>query len=871
MKMLQSTLSAKNVFPVAGVFGDVVVSRRGALTLGWEVAWPEAFSCDEDDYDEIAAAFAAAIKALPPWSVIHRQDIYTYEDYVPEGEASRRGFLGRSYDRYFDGRRYLVHRSYIFLTMAPRALVDKNGSSSGLFGIGGSVSVPRQDDVAAFMNKCNDFASIAATGGLLRLRQLERKDWLGEDEEVGIIQRYMMLGDGSPVMSDIKMTPSTVSVYDKVMQAYAVGESDLLPGTLASVTKMGNLSTMSSEVWLSFGSRLGITLPCEHVVNQIFVIPHQDETLRALEKEKNKMMSGLKSVDNRVNGGEIAQFLEDQYATRMFLVRAHLNILAWDTEENQTHLSGMLSTALKQMGITATYNNHNTPVLYYAGIPSNAYEIGRENLMTMELNTALCLPPAETFDRGIEDGPVRLCDRLRHVPVNIDFQHKAQARGFIDNYNIFVLGGSGSGKSFCTNKLVNDLYEAGEAVFIIDVGDSYEAQARIHYEESGGRDGVYLSWDDDHPLTFDVFAGADEWLGDDGTLHSDEEGGNFFLTLVQTICEMKGGWTTERKNILTQTIVEFLQLCRKEERRPTFDGYFRFFDKTVLPKITYVSSWETAKASIEDETSAQRLTALKEDDYRAHGYWIGNVQVRPEVFDAASFALALKEYSASGARARLLNDPNPKDIFSSDFTVIEVDRLSQDDPKYYSVCILCIMHALDVKMRKDTSKFKTFVIEEAWKAISNETMAPYLRGLWKTSRKFNTSACVVTQEVVDIVDNPTIKTAIVDNSSVKILLDQSNHMKSFGKIRDLLSLTDKDVSLILSVNRDNDPDLPLYKEVYINLGGKKAGVYATEVSPEQALAYESNKNKKESLFELAWEKGSMKEAIEETVKKRKLS
>jgi len=863
MKMLSSTVSADKVFPVAGVFDDVVVSRRGALTLGWELTMPVMYSCNEDDYDEIVEAFASAMKVLPAWSVIHRQDFYRYEDYVPEGDGLPTGHvLEDAFREHFRGRKYLSHKSYLFISIAPRLAVDKPGSSSGIFGIQGSVDVPSPSQFAAFRSKCSEFFAILMNNGRISARILRERDWIGEGDEVGIIQRYMMMGDGSPIMSDIRLAPDAVSVHGQVMQAFAVGESDYLPGEIATVDSVPALSSLQNTVWLSFAAKVGVLLDCDHVVNQYFVVPNQDELKRQLDAERKRMYSGIKSVDNRLNGAEIGDFLEAAYKSGLFAVYTHTNVLAWSPEEDSQRVSGMLAAAFRSMnGITAKYNTFNTPVLYYAGIPSNAFELGRENWMTMELYSALCLSPYETFERGIPGGHLHLCDRVRHIPVDLDTQNVAQEAGFITNYNMFILGGSGTGKSFFTNKLVKDMYCAGQAVFIIDVGDSYEGQCAVVNEESGGKDGVYMSWDDDHPITFNAFEGAEDWLSEDGTLRSDEENGNFFQTLLQTVFSPDGGWTAERKSVLVQTIVDYLKHCRTSGETPLFDGYFHYFEDKILPKMIFVSTWEKTAPTVGDEKSAERIRLLKEDDYRSHGYWAGNVPVTKELFDAAKFVLSMKEYATSGTHGALLNDPSPKDVFSSDMTVVEVDKLSQADEKFYSICILCIMHALDVKMRKDTGKFKTIIIEEAWKAISNETMAPYLRGLWKTARKFNTSACVVTQEVGDIIDNPTIKTAILDNSEVKILLDQSNHLNTFGALQKVLSLTDKDANLILSMNRNNDPDLPMYKEVFLSLGGKKSGVYATEVSRIEAMAYESNKKKKQPLLRRAAELGSMVDAL----------
>ncbi|MBO5498584.1 MAG: hypothetical protein J5990_04235, partial [Bacteroidales bacterium] len=212
--------------------------------------------------------------------------------------------------------------------------------------------------------------------------------------------------------------------------------------------------------------------------------------------------------------------------------------------------------------------------------------------------------------------------------------------------------------------------------------------------------------------------------------------------------------------------------------------------------------------------------------------------------------LAMGDYAEGGAFGFLLNDRSPRDLFSSRFTVFEVDKLSGiNDSKFYSLCILCIMNSFNARMRS-TSGMKVMVIEEAWKAIANETMSGYLAGLWKTARKFQTSAVVVTQQVSDIMSSQVIRDTILQNSSVRILLDQSNNRNSFSQLQELLGLTDHQRDLILSMNRIHRDGLH-YREVFIALGDKKYGVYATEVSPQEAVCYESNKEKKKPFLELS--------------------
>jgi hypothetical protein len=185
-----------------------------------------------------------------------------------------------------------------------------------------------------------------------------------------------------------------------------------------------------------------------------------------------------------------------------------------------------------------------------------------------------------------------------------------------------------------------------------------------------------------------------------------------------------------------------------------------------------------------------------------------------------------------------------------------VEKLaSVNDSKFYSLCILCIMNSFNAKMRSQDG-MKVMVIEEAWKAIANETMAPFLTGLWKTARKYSTSAVVVTQQITDIMSSSVINDTILQNSSVRILLDQSNNLNNFDQIKTLLGLSDHQKAMILSMNRNNSPRYR-YREVFIALGDRRCGVYATEVSPEEAIAYESSKEKKKPFLELQQSKGAI--------------
>ena len=310
-------------------------------------------------------------------------------------------------------------------------------------------------------------------------------------------------------------------------------------------------------------------------------------------------------------------------------------------------------------------------------------------------------------------------------------------------------------------------------------------------------------------------------------------------------------------------------ISQEESYSPVFDDLYHFIDTEITRQIKWVDKsgkYEdyADKCLIDDNQDGYKKWLEKAEEEkektRQNGFWLGKVLINESRFDIDSLKVALNSYVSGNKFGFLLNDKDAADLFSSRFVIFEVDKLSQiNDEKFYSLCVLCIMQAFDRKMR-ESQNFTVMVIEEAWKAIANETMAPYLKGLWKTARKFQTSAVVVTQDVEDIISSEVIKNAIIQNSSVKILLDQSKNQNNFTGVVNLLGLTPKAVSMALSINKNNNPKYR-YKEVFVSLGDKWSGVFATEVSKEEAQAYESDKVLKKPLLEMAKDYGSMVEAI----------
>lgn len=888
MKMSMKILGLDSIFPLMAVKDGIILSKTGDLTMGWQVQLPAAFELQEDGYDQIIIRLSSALRRLPPCCIVHKQDVYSYNDYQPQIQDSD-GYLRQSYENHFGGRPYLTHKCYIYLTCTRKAELSRSCSSSGFFVASSQPRTPSRAEAEKFLSVAQEFSDVFTGGGSVSLRGLTDDDLLGTVEHPGLIQKIMMLGSSDLVLSDIEVSPSYLSSVDRMAGVFSVGEASCLPSQMSSVTAVQNLGTPKFPVVMSFASKLGILLDCEHIVNQYFVTSEQREVTESIESRKKKMNSLSSQNDNRINYEDLSKAMEQFYRDDTLLVHSHLNVfvICKGNEEALNALLSKISSAISGMGMTASRETAVVPILWYSSLPGAESEIGKDNLMLMELMSSLMLTSLETFEEGLKGGTWVVSDRLRHIPIHLDFQRLALEKGIIDNHNIFLLGPSGTGKSFTTNSIVRNAYDSGAHIFIVDRGDSYEGLCQLIQEESGGVDGTYLTWNYEHPFSFNPFIGYKDWFDEAECVKADCNGFNFILSFLQTAFDPPNGWSADLSNILSGMVEDFLRAYRKKdlEELPIFDdllNYFRESSEKIADNVgigeteNIIKEIPTARRSVDGAEYEMFLRGKRhlynsnkeEIGCEEYGYWLGSERVTEAIFPATRFILSLQPYESKGKYGFLLNAKKPKDIAASRFVIFEVGALADvQDKKFYSLCVLCIVNSFDSKIKTEKA-FKMLVVDEAWQAIANETMAPYLKGLWKTARKFYASAMVVTQELNDILSSPVIQDAILNNSSVKIFLDQSSNLSQLEKVDEIMQLNSRDDALIRSINKTDNPKNYRYREFFVTMGGKFSGVFCIEASPQEALAYESNKSKKAPILARANELGSLQEAITEACNKK---
>ena len=824
-----STLESK--FPLLRVENNCIISKFADITAAYRVTLPELFTLTGEEYEALHGAWLKALKVLPNYTVVHKQDFFIEERYTAPEDNGERSFLARSYERHFNERPYLRHTCYLFVTKTTPERMRQTSASSVLCR---GFIVPREmrdtDAVTRFLEAAEQMERILNDSGLVRVERLSEAEIVGTADDAGLLARYFALSDEQrPVVNeDIRLDPGVMRIGDKYLSMHTLSDLDMLPQSVATDFRYERLSTDRSDCRLSFAAPVGLLLSCNHVYNQVIFLDDHDETLKRLEASARNMNSlAAYSRANAINREWVEMYLNEAHSQGLRSVRCHCNVMAWaESEAELKRIRNDVGSQLALMGCTPHHNTVDVPVLFWAAIPGNEADFPAEESFYTFLDQALCLFNEETnYRSSLSPFGIKMSDRLSGVPIHLDISDLPMKRGVITNRNKFILGPSGSGKSYLTNHLVRQYWEQGAHILLVDTGNSYQGLCSLIHAKTKGRDGVYFTYTEEAPIAFNPF------YVEDGVY--DVEKRESLKTLLLTLWKRESEEPTRSEEVALSNAVNLYLSKLRADRSivPSFDTFYEFV-----------------------ETDYRRLLEQK--------------RVREKDFDLENFLNVLEPYYKGGEYDYLLNSDRQLDLLDKRFIVFELDNISSNRT-LLPVVTLIIMETFISKMRRLKGVRKMILIEECWKALTSANMSAYIRYLFKTVRKYFGEAVVVTQEVDDIISSPVVKESIINNSDCKILLDQRKYMNKFDQIQALLGLTEKEKGQILSINMANNPSR-LYKEVWIGLGGTQSAVYATEVSAEEYLAYTTEETEKVEVYRLA-EKlgGDIEAAIRQLAEKRR--
>jgi conjugation system TraG family ATPase len=791
----------EEILPIMDVEHDLILSKQGDITIAFEVALPEIFTLSNDEYEAFHQAWIKAIKILPKFCVFHKQDWFLDSKHQPDFLKDDTSFLSRSSERFFNERPYLDHTCYIFLTKKPNG---RKLSSSLFSNLLRKSIVPEetmnQQLIQDFLDSAGQFRRILEDSGFVKLYRLKDDDLTSNEKKAGVIEKYMRLSEGN-MMNEIILKEG-LQIGNNHLQMFTLSDANDLPALCGSRINYDKYSTDKTKFSVGFASTLGQLLPCNHIYNQYIFIDDAQATIKRLESKRLRLQSlSAYSRENTIGRDATNDFLNEALGEQRLPVKSHFNVMVWtESKEELKDLKNLVSSALAQMDTVAKMETAGAPQIYWAGIPGNEADFPMNDTFDTFAEQACCFLNLETnYRSSLSPIGLRLGDRLTGRPVHVDLSDEPMQKGICTNRNKFILGPSGSGKSFFTNHMVRSYYEQGTHIVLVDVGHSYRGLCELVK-------GYYFTYDEKNPIRFNPF-----YIGEGDVLDTEKK--ESIKTLLLALWKKDNETFNRSEYVALSNALQlyYEHLSGNKSVFPCFDSFYEFLQKDFV--------------------------AVLEND-----------KVKEKDFDVANFLYVLRPYYKGGEFDYLLNARENLELLKERFIVFELDNI-KDHPILFPVVTIIIMEVFISKMRKLKGIRKMILIEEAWKAIAKEGMAEYIKYLFKTVRKFFGEAIVVTQEVEDIISSPVVKQAIINNSDCKILLDQSKYQNKFELIQELLGLTEKEKALILSINKANDPSRK-YKEVFISLGGMLSKVYRTEVSPEEYLTYTTEEKEKMKVQEL---------------------
>ena len=753
----------------------VLYTKTGEYSAILKIENPvQKYSANIDNYYEFTNLLTALAQTLGEGYAIHKQDVFIKKQFHDETNDNHE-FLSESYFRYFTGRTYTDVQTYLIIT--------QENKKSHLF----SFDSKKWRDFLVKIRKVKDQLKDSGVDSA----------YLDGATARNYVDRYFSMNftDKIVSMTNFKVDDECISMGNKRCKVYSLVDVDCinLPSVIRPYT---NIEVNNTSMPVDLVSIVdNIPLAETVIYNQMIFMPNQKRELSLLDKKKNRHAS-MPNPSNLIAVEDIKKVQDVIARENKQLVYAHFNIVvSLPIDEDIQKCTNHLENSFGRMGIHISKRAYNQLELFVNSFPGNCYGMNPDYDRFLTLSdAATCLMYKEHIQHS-EDTPLKVYYTDRQgVPVAIDISGKEGKNKITDNSNFFILGPSGSGKSFFTNSMVRQLWEQNTDIVLVDTGNSYEGLCDYV-------NGKYISYTEEHPITMNPFAINREELNIEKI--------GFLKNLIMLIWKGTNGKITKTEDHLIEDVIT-----------EYYDAHFRLGKVKELSFNTFY------------EYSTKRIPEIVRDN-------------NLEGIDLATYNYLLKDFYKGGNHELTLNENLDTALFDETFIVFEIDSI-KDDPLLFPLVTLIIMDVFIQKMRIKKNR-KVLVIEEAWKAIASPMMAEYIKYLYKTARKFWASVGVVTQEIQDIVGSPIVKEAIINNSDVIMLLDQSKFKERFDEIKAILGLTEVDCRKIFTINRlENKEGRSFFREVFIRRG-QNAAVFGVEEPHECYMTYTTERAEKEAL------------------------
>lgn len=734
----------------------------------------EQYCADATYYEQYHHLLGQLIKILGAGFVLQKTDVIALQSYKAPSTQHQNDFLTKKYFTHFEGRKYYTLTTYITITKQ---------NSKGRF------YTYDVKEITEFTNKLNKVIDAFENNNSKAVPMSAK--------QINLLHRRFIsfnFSDAAFGYNNIQCSDENIHFGEKV-QLKIISLIDIEDMNFPNTIRTFSNSRETGQHFPvdNFSFLFNVPGADTIVYNQVIFIPDQLKIKRDLEVKK-KRHSSMPDPANKLSVSDIDDMFIDIAQENELLVQAHFSILVCAQDNKLTKAVNFIDTQLFALGIIPGKNCYNQMELFRSTIPGNAVELkGYDKFLTSRPAAICfflkeCLPVSESSDYLLY-----YTDR-QGVPIGIDTSELPMQTNRINNRNKFILGPSGSGKSFFTNSYVKQCKSLGADIILVDTGHSYHGLCKYF----GGK---YITYSEERPITMNPFRIE--------VIENNEEKRQILKSLVGMLWKGPDGTLDQIEDTILNNVVAAYYAdyfgSRQEVAHLSFNSFYEF--------------------------SLLKIEAIQQED---------NVAFRLD-----EYRFVLKKFYKGGEYDKILNDDFDNTLFNESFIVFEIDSI-KEHKMLFPIVTLIIMDVFIQKMRHKKNK-KILIIEEAWKAIASPMMAGYIVYLYKTVRKFAGEAIVVTQELDDIIGNAIVKNSIIANSDTICLLDQSKFKDNFDEVAKLLSLTDIERNKIFTINKlNNKENRSRFKEVYIKRGAT-GEVYGVEVPLEEYLTYTTERSEKDAI------------------------
>ncbi|WP_378188156.1 TraG family conjugative transposon ATPase [Aquimarina sp. W85] len=472
------------ILPIYAVESDLIISKKGDISVGYKFTLPQVYSLDAESIDRINQLFDKIIRALPENTIIQKQD-YFFVDTIKEAVSQGEEMLSRSDNKFFYEKPTLKHECYLFITKDSKKKINLEQTPK--------LYKKQMEEVKDFLKTVNTSISFLAKEEFFTIERLDG------DMMLEVVGKYFSLTpEGDQPLKDI-FFDKKLQVGNKIGEVYAITSYDQLPLVIESTKKHIDFSTPKTSFQIPFIQPICFGIECNHIYNQVIYIEKSEKVFSKLKTKLNQFKSlALLSKENEVTYDQIDDLVNNVIENELRFVNLHFNVILWDiNEENLENNKNQLENSFKELGIVPYQIKHGIKDVYInnapgatVGIPQSYRFIGISEQVPLFLNF-------ESYYQGNKDG-ILFADRKNGGPIRLDLWDEPLKRGLIVNRNRLIFGPSGTGKSFLINHIASQYYEQGHHIVMIDIGNSYKKLCQLV-------EGQYFAYDPDKPLQFNPF------------------------------------------------------------------------------------------------------------------------------------------------------------------------------------------------------------------------------------------------------------------------------------------------------------------------------------------------------------------------------